>query len=370
MYFRLPLAMLILIAPAQSLAQQGMKLVQDGCPVTEEQVKKDAAELGPLLLQGSIEFQLRFTAWYGYHKPRECALQGFMKQLHVVDPEDVRLTVDNPRGAIGFTFQSFPPNSPDPNFKGYEINPWRLVSEISVEQLEQQTKTPSQVSDEINQSIEFTDREVFIKDFRKRKGKLPFDIKQAEDGHLVVYQTDSAPAQSPTPRGTKLVQDGCAVTEEQVKKDAADLGSLLLQGSLEFYRRFNAWYGFQKPRECALQGFMKELHLIDPGDVRLTRGNPILSAGLVIQSFPPESPDPAFKGYQINVWRLISQNSVEELSQHTRTASELSAEIYKSIAPTDREVFVTDFRIRKGNLPFDIKLTDDGDIAVVFTGVR
>lgn len=96
-------ATIYLFATAQAQAQQKIKLVQDGCPVTVEQVRKDAAELGPLLLKGSLDFYSRFTGRYGYHKDRECALQGFMKELHLIDPDDVKLTVGHPRGAIGHT---------------------------------------------------------------------------------------------------------------------------------------------------------------------------------------------------------------------------------------------------------------------------
>jgi hypothetical protein len=81
-----------------------MKLVQDGGPVTEELVRKDAAELGPLLLKGSLDFYRRFTGRYGYHMERECALQGFMKELHRIDPDDVKLTVGNPYPYIGHVF--------------------------------------------------------------------------------------------------------------------------------------------------------------------------------------------------------------------------------------------------------------------------
>jgi hypothetical protein len=181
------IAMVLSVACAQAYAQVKMQLVQDGCAVTEDQVRKDAAELGPLLLQGSLDFYRRFTGLYGYHKERECALQGFMKELHLIDPDDVKLTRDNPQGGR-HTYQSFPENSPDPTFKGYDLNPWRLISQGSVEDLIKR-KSTLVVSHNINQSIEPTDREIFMADFKKRLGKLPFDIRQNEFGELVVFST-------------------------------------------------------------------------------------------------------------------------------------------------------------------------------------
>ena len=169
-------ATIYLFATAQAQAQQKIKLVQDGCPVTVEQVRKDAAELGPLLLKGSLDFYSRFTGRYGYHKDRECALQGFMKELHLIDPDDVKLTVGHPRGPLAIL--SFPEGSPDPTFKGYDINTWKLISQNSVEEISEHVKTSSVVTTEINKSIEPTDREVFIWDFKKRRDTLPFDIRQ------------------------------------------------------------------------------------------------------------------------------------------------------------------------------------------------
>jgi hypothetical protein len=184
-------ATMLSFAGAQAYAQQKMKLVQDGCPVTEEQVKKDAAELGPLLLQGLPEFYRRFTSWYGYQKARECALQGFMKELHIIDPGDVRLTIVPPVAYTGHVTQNFPAGSPDPTFKGYDLNTWRIVSQGVVEELSQHVKTSSVVTVEINNNVDPNDREVFIADFKKRKGKIPFDIRQNEAGELVVFSTES-----------------------------------------------------------------------------------------------------------------------------------------------------------------------------------
>jgi hypothetical protein len=181
------LAMMLSIACVQAHAQDRMQLVQDGCAVTEDQVRKDAAELGPLLLQGSLEFYRRWTGLYGFHKERECALQGIMKELHRIDPDDIKLTRENPQGGRN-TYQAFPENSPDPTFKGYELKVWKMICQAAVEDLTKR-KSTLLVSKHINDSIEPTDREVFMADFKKRKGTLPFDVRQNEFGELVIFST-------------------------------------------------------------------------------------------------------------------------------------------------------------------------------------
>lgn len=190
---RLPivLAMIPWFACGEGHAQRKMKLVQDGCPVTEDQVRKDAAELGPLLLQGSLELYRRFTGRCGYHRERECALQGFIQELHLIDPDDVKLTVTRPCGHLGHTFHSFPEGSPDPDFKGYDINTWRLISQNAVEEIFQHVSASSVVTVNINKSIEPTDRGVFMQDFKKQRGTIPFDIRQNEIGELVVFPTEN-----------------------------------------------------------------------------------------------------------------------------------------------------------------------------------